>query len=56
MSAAYEPSRPIQTTPIVVMALFGSGPDSTPLAPMKLIDVAMKARAITNGRANSPIQ
>ena len=37
ISAAYEPSRPIHTMPIVVTAMFGSGPDSTPRAPMKPI-------------------
>ena len=30
ISAANEPSSPIHTTPIVVTAMFGSGPDSTP--------------------------
>ena len=56
ISAPYAPSRPIHTMPIVVTAMFGSGPDSTPRAPMKPIDPAMKANATTSGRPRSPIQ
>ena len=35
ISAANEPSTPIQTTPSVVMAMFGIGLDSRLVAPMK---------------------
>ena len=51
ISAANEPSRPIHTTPIVVTAMFGSGPDSTPAAPMNPTAPAMKAKAMTSGSA-----
>ena len=56
ISAANEPSRPIHTTPIVVTAMFGSGPDSTPAAPMNPTAPAMKAKAMTSGSAWSPTQ
>ena len=56
ISAANEPSRPIHTMPIVVTAMFGSGPDSTPGAPMKPIAPAMNANATTSGRPPSPTQ
>ena len=56
ISAAYEPRRPIHTIPIVVIAMFGNGPDSTPLAPMKLVAAAMKASAMTSGSAGVPSQ
>ncbi len=56
ISAANEPSRPIHTTPIVVTAMFGSGPDSTPGTPMKPTAPAMKAKATTSGKAPEPTQ
>ena len=56
ISAAYEPSSPIHTTPIVVTAMFGSGPDSTPAAPMNPMAPAMNANAMTSGSPPSPTQ
>ena len=56
MSAANEPSRPIQTMPSVVTAMFGIGPASTLRAPMKLTAAAMKPNAMTSGSVPSPSQ
>ena len=56
IKAANEPSSPIHTTPMVVTAMFGSGPDSTPDAPRKPTDAAMKANATTSGSATLPAQ
>ena len=54
--AANDPSTPIQTTPSVVTAMFGSGPDSTLVAPRKPAAAAMKANATTRGSVPSPSQ
>src|SRR4051812_32728550 len=55
MSAANDPSTPIHTTPIVVAAMLGNGPDSTPAAPMNPMAPAMKANETTSGSPPSPI-
>ena len=44
ISAANEPSRPIHTTPSVVMAMFGIGPASRLCAPMNVIDAGDERR------------
>src|SRR5262245_20659625 len=54
--AANDPSTPIQTTPSVVIAMLGRGPDSTPWAPRNPAAPAMKAKATTSGNDESPTQ
>ncbi|CAB4644391.1 unannotated protein [freshwater metagenome] len=56
MSAAYEPSRPIQTKASIVTAVLGSGAESMPSPPTKTTAEAMNAKANTSGNAASPIQ
>ena len=56
MSIAYEPSRPIQMIPSVVIETFGIGPASTLRAPMKLAAVAMNPNPIASGSVPSPSQ
>jgi hypothetical protein len=56
MSAANDPSTPIHTMPSVVMAMFGSGPDSTPWAPRNPAAPAMKAKDTTSGSEATPTQ
>src|SRR6056297_251994 len=56
MRVANAPITPIHTTPSMVMAMLGIGPDSIEVAPMNPRAPAKKAKAITSGSAVSPTQ
>ena len=56
ISAAYEPSRPMYTTPSIVMAALGSGPLSTLPEAIPQIAVATKASTTRSGIASTPTQ
>jgi hypothetical protein len=56
MSPAYELMSPIHINAIMVAALFGTGPESTPSLATNISEVATKANIKTSGIAESPFQ
>ena len=54
--AAYELIRPIHSIASIMIAVFGTGPDSMPSLPTNTTTVAIKLNTITSGSAASPIQ
>ena len=56
ISAANELIRPIHRIASIMIAVFGTGPDSIPSLPTKTMTAAINPNTSTSGSAASPIQ
>ncbi len=56
INAAYELIRPIHIIASIMIAAFGTGPDSMPSLPTNTTTVAIKPNTSTSGSAASPLQ